>query len=389
MERMRSSRLDRERQALVLDRKPIAIRILRAFKISCLPFTQVMPEPVDFCAFPEVRDILELPNDVDVDESTFSEVARLLPDICERWRADIIKKLATRVRQAEEDEKTSQQDEQISMTESDLLLRLRANAFEHVSARIRQLGVTTVSESDLPSMMEYLEADAIENLIGAQRAQEDEQTLELDDQATSHKSDPADSTAQISPLGSRTADTIEKMKLATTVFKCRRCAEKYCSSVYRTGDISRACHRPPGIPDVLYPLFYPQILGHRCLTVQENDHWYLQDGSDPIARLFMDSSPFGVNAGWRRRQHWDCLCLAVDVKSGERVEKIVTVCGLDPATATAQDLDELDARLGCPDCLRWLYPDEDIARMNTYGWRSAVSVISQTTVFSYNLVLLQ
>lgn len=67
MERIKVDRLKRERQALIISRKPAAINILRAYKISRLPLTEVMPEPVDFCAFPEVQAVLELPNDASID----------------------------------------------------------------------------------------------------------------------------------------------------------------------------------------------------------------------------------------------------------------------------------------------------------------------------------
>lgn len=296
MKRMKSNRLDREREDLVSRRKPVAVDILRRYKILHLPMTEIMPEPVDFCALPEVREILTLPSDVEVDESSFSEVVRILPGIFERWRTDIIQQLAARVRQAEEDENKFLQDNQ-----------------------------ATTSEADAPSH---------DNLI---------------------------------------SDPTETMQLATTVFKCRKCAERFSNFPYRLGDVTLACHKPPLIPDVLYPLHYPEILGHRCLTITERDLPYIQK-SDSVAELNEDDSPFGTFQS-RRRKAWDCLCLAVDIESRKRMEKIVIACGLDPATATPRAMDELDTRLGCTHCVTWSYPEEVIARMHTYGWRTAVTVV--------------
>jgi hypothetical protein len=74
MEDMKIQRLKCECQALIISHKPTAISVLCAYKISHLPFTEVMPEPVNFCALPEVKAILELLNDVTIDKSSFSEI---------------------------------------------------------------------------------------------------------------------------------------------------------------------------------------------------------------------------------------------------------------------------------------------------------------------------
>jgi hypothetical protein len=309
MGEMKILRLKRERQTLIISRKPAAINVLRAYKISQLPFTEVMPEPVDFCAFPEVQAVLELPNDVDVDESSFSGMVPLLPTIIGRWRTDIMQKFAARVRQAHEDEKT-------------LLGQNRAPA-DAPEPTDRTSQPTTGESTERPAEVEY--------------------------------------------------DPTEKMKLATTVFKCRKCGERYRNWPYRLGNVGLACHKPPPIGDVMYPLFFPQVLGHRCLTRPETGDPLILGTSDPSRRLNFDDSPYVDWHALRCRQNWDCSCLAVDAKSGERVAKIVAACGLDPATATAEDMDRLDARLGCPDCLEVRALQPSTARLTCYGWREAVS----------------
>jgi len=318
MEEMKVLRLGRERKALVISRKHTAISILRAYKISQLPFTEVMPEPVDFCAFPEIQAILELPNDVDVDDSSFAEVVPLLSAVIGRWRAQIIQKFAARVRQAHEDEQTYGKQNQ-----------------------------------DLAE-------------IG---------TLEPNNQSQDPSvEDHAGGTAEVE------YDPIEKMKLAITVFKCRKCGEKYRNWPYRLGSIGLACHKPPAIADMTYPLFYPQVLGHRCLTRLEtlDPAEYYQ--SDLSLGLEIDTSRYGNWDALCVRQNWDCRCLAVDAKAGERVAEIVATCGLDPATATAQDMDTLDARVGCPNCATVERSEPNVARLTCLGWREAVSPFANNTL---------
>jgi hypothetical protein len=313
MEEMKIHRLGRERQALLISRKPTAIGILRAYKISQLPFAEVMPEPVDFCAFPEVKAILELPNDVTVDESSFSEIVPLLPNIINRWRTNIIQRLAARVRQAREDEKQ-------------LLRQNQAPASE-----------TAASEEN-------------------------------------NQPPPAPANAEESTaIG---YDPAEKMKLATTVFKCRKCAEIYRNWPYCLGNVDLACHKPPSIADITYPLFYPQVLGHRCLTMPETDDYSAYTNNDQSVRLDVDVSRFANWYSLHCRRSWDCFYLAVDARSGKRVAKIVEACGLDSATATADDMDLVDTRLGCPNCLEWRHLGPNTAKLKSFGWREAVRTVA-------------
>lgn len=327
MEDMKVIRLKRERQDLVFSRKRVAIGILRAYKISHLPFIEVMPEPVDFCTFPEVQAVLELPSDIDVSESSFSGIVPLLPTIVDRWRAGIIQKFAARVRQAHEDERP-------------LLGQAQAPA----------------SENAMPQSTDESPHESIKDAT-------DERPAEVE------------------------YDPVEKMKLATTVFKCRKCGERYHNWPYRMGNMELACHRPPPIiGDVTYPLFYPQVLGHRCLTKQETTDPPVSYYADPSLKLNFDDSPFVNCNTLRHRQNWDCSCLAVDSTSGERVAKIITTCGLDPATTTAEDMDKLDPRVGCPNCVEVKAIEPDVARLMCFGWREAVSTLRlwyTTGIFSY------
>jgi len=94
MEEMKTNRLDRERKALIVTRKFPAINVLREYKKSLLPWTEsIMPEPVDFCNFAPVKAVLELPSEVEVDESSFADIIPLLPSLFADWRVDIEKQM--------------------------------------------------------------------------------------------------------------------------------------------------------------------------------------------------------------------------------------------------------------------------------------------------------
>ncbi|KAI9569475.1 hypothetical protein HD554DRAFT_2020544 [Boletus coccyginus] len=98
MEQMRTQRLERDRKALVISRKRIAISILRAYKISHLPLTDVMPEPMDFCAMSQVLDILELPTETEVTENTFAPIVEKMDELVGEWRTRILGSLVQKVK---------------------------------------------------------------------------------------------------------------------------------------------------------------------------------------------------------------------------------------------------------------------------------------------------
>lgn len=89
MERMKNNRLERERAAIIVSRKQPAVNVLRTYKKSQLPWTELMPEPIDFCQLAPVKAVLELPNEITVDESSFAEVIPLLPGLFADWRKNI------------------------------------------------------------------------------------------------------------------------------------------------------------------------------------------------------------------------------------------------------------------------------------------------------------
>ncbi|KAJ6575464.1 hypothetical protein B0H19DRAFT_1128806 [Mycena capillaripes] len=116
------------------------------------------------------------------------------------------------------------------------------------------------------------------------------------------------------------------LKLATTVFKCSECDESSFDDWIFFGsrlENQRRCR----------PLFYPNVLSHRCLS-------RMADMSMGIAFLF----------DIVRDVPWRASPLSIDPRTTEIVEKIVVACGMDPATTTVEDMDAADVRLACHAC---------------------------------------
>ncbi|KAK0459306.1 uncharacterized protein EV420DRAFT_1269430, partial [Desarmillaria tabescens] len=85
---MRTRRLAREREALINSRKSIAVVVLRQYKNESTnyPLKRFFPTIADFCDFPPVREVLELPSEVVVNTQSFSAVVPQIPYLCRRWR---------------------------------------------------------------------------------------------------------------------------------------------------------------------------------------------------------------------------------------------------------------------------------------------------------------
>ncbi len=91
MEKMRSKRLHREHTALINSRKAIAASLLRTYKLSSsgTPYTSILPTIVDFYNFGPVKDLLELPDQIIVDEPRFAPVVPQIDAFCQIWRERI------------------------------------------------------------------------------------------------------------------------------------------------------------------------------------------------------------------------------------------------------------------------------------------------------------
>ena len=152
----------------------------------------------------------------------------------------------------------------------------------------------------------------------------------------------------------------QRMKLAKTVYKCADCSGGPDTFTYLPDALADVFTKHP-----LYsrspqskPLWFPRVLGHRCTTKPTGFTLDVYSRAVDMA-----------NMPWRRRK-WTCNQIQIDEAASKAAEEIVTACGMDPEKVTADDMDELDARL---ECLQCLLDDEDEPCRVAFGWRSAVS----------------
>ncbi|KAJ7269386.1 hypothetical protein B0H12DRAFT_1095559 [Mycena haematopus] len=217
MEQMKTKRLAREYAALVVVRKGIALKVLRTFKRSQLPWTDVMPGAPDFYEFPKIKDIIMQPSSVTVDEQTFEA---LLPDfhgMFATWREGLLQQMVAAYKRGSD-----------------------ANA-----------------------------------------AHSDKVIVE------------------------------ERLKLATSVFKCNSCGDgpdPFFEDILNYGAARERCCRP---------LFFPGMLSHRCLTRVPDYSMVMMFLSGESAR----------DCAWHN-------VLRFDARVAEMVGKVVVACGMDPETAT-------------------------------------------------------
>ncbi|KAG7451982.1 uncharacterized protein BT62DRAFT_274271 [Guyanagaster necrorhizus] len=101
------------------------------------------------------------------------------------------------------------------------------------------------------------------------------------------------------------------INVATTIFTCTNCSE--------------ICQ-------------YPYILAHRCALWQPYENFNPEDWKAYALRCI----PFGVA--------WSASQFTVNEESVKKVEYLVKTCGLDPETATHEDMDALDCRVICNHC---------------------------------------
>ena len=98
MEQIKTNRLARELAQLRTQRKMYAIDLFRAYKAACAPFTDVMPEPLDFHSFGPIKEILDQPSDINVDSESFLHLMPELDGVVEEWRRIILKKFIKEVK---------------------------------------------------------------------------------------------------------------------------------------------------------------------------------------------------------------------------------------------------------------------------------------------------
>ncbi len=86
---VKTRRITYERTSLLRRRKVLALRVLKAYKRSHIPFDGLMPECPDYFEFPPVKAIIERPSEETVDDASFDQIPAILPALITSWREHI------------------------------------------------------------------------------------------------------------------------------------------------------------------------------------------------------------------------------------------------------------------------------------------------------------
>jgi hypothetical protein len=112
---------------------------------------------------------------------------------------------------------------------------------------------------------------------------------------------------------------------------------------------------------------YPRVIGHNHFKQAQGLRTEPESAEDDIVNAFRDKHTYSVNTFSvdMLQQH-----AAFDLHASFVACEIVACCGLDPATARAEDMDALDARVACVPC------------KVVMNWRKAVCFFSLICDFS-------
>ncbi|KAJ7446400.1 hypothetical protein B0H11DRAFT_2084539 [Mycena galericulata] len=110
------------------------------------------------------------------------------------------------------------------------------------------------------------------------------------------------------------------------------------------------------------PLYYPEVLGHPCLTHNMSCEPPTQS-TDSLKHLEHCE---------RDRAAWNCRILSVEKSLGRIFKAIVTIAGQHPVSTGAREMDQLDLWFACmhPACVAWNYNKNYWAQ--AFNWRNAV-----------------
>ncbi|KDQ62846.1 hypothetical protein JAAARDRAFT_202398 [Jaapia argillacea MUCL 33604] len=113
-------------------------------------------------------------------------------------------------------------------------------------------------------------------------------------------------------------------------------------------------------------IWYPQILHHRCTTL-ETIPWYEREEEPDLSTKLGD----GFASAFKRKP-WSSEKLIFDEKASRVVWKILMACGLNPYQTTAVQLDDLDPRIVCLKCTHGHTCDGE-RRVQVRTWRKTVA----------------
>ncbi|TFK33282.1 hypothetical protein BDQ12DRAFT_691362 [Crucibulum laeve] len=284
---VRKRRLQNELEDLIIARKSSAVRVFREYKNALLPMTEPMPEPPNYCAFTAIKDILHQAAEVEVNEHSYADVIPLIPDLIDIWRNDIHSKLI----------ESMQFHSVRRQSGNSLLYSFMDDDYGYDVDSDFEDGFFFGSDEEEEYRMQILLRREMSTLTAESRRQ-----LE------------------------------KKLALASTVFSCSHC-DSPPDDIYGfilPSDNNRASDKP---------LFYPNILGLSCCT-----------RVCTYFGLSMDSTEKLENQICEERRTWTCNRVCIHDTFTTLAGLLIKEVGLDPETATTEDMDNLGLQFACRYC---------------------------------------
>ncbi|TFK42053.1 hypothetical protein BDQ12DRAFT_645494 [Crucibulum laeve] len=289
MASVRQRRLQKEYKELIIARKSSAVHVFREYKNALLPMTEPIPEPPNYCAFTVIKDILNQAADVEVSEHSYADVIPLIPDLIDIWRKDIHSKL-------------------IETMQFHSVRRQSGNSLRYPFMD-EDYGYDV--DSDLEDRF-FFDSD-------------EEEEYQMQILLRREMSTPtAESRQQLE----------KKLALATTVFSCSHCDNPSINVFGFVLPLGNNCASDK-------PLFYPNILGLSCCTRAETYY------GGPLST---DSTIRLENQIGEERRPWSCSKISIHDTFTALAGLLIKKAGLDPETATPEDMDNLGLRFACLYC---------------------------------------
>ncbi|CAK5264322.1 unnamed protein product [Mycena citricolor] len=336
MEAMKTKRIAKERAALILVRKGVANNVLRNYKRSQLPWTEVMPSAGDFHRLTQIEDILNHPTEIGVDEKSFDVLLPEFPAMFATWRERLETEMVALFRKRNRTDSSSKSDQEVSDT-----LRLATTVFHCNSCGSgsalplfwpRVLGHRCLTGSSLSSMPYFL--SLLSNGLS------DDRTLWHTSSLMMHKRAPSVIRLLVALCGKDPdVTTVEEMDASSARFACHHCALRKVADVDPSAEAGPSSR--PGQKQI--------VLGPSAQTVAPSSHSIAEvrafDWRNALKHDLKEHSAF--EGAWYRLDDADsAVARSLEVEVTELA--VITIDGTDPSeTESIATVSQLPRSLWC------------------------------------------